>query len=412
MCGLIGVKNLIDDVPVNQVVRTLYEGQKSRGSDGFGFVGLTKKRISTYRATTEKGIVKYLNENKFDEILFHHRLPTSTDNTIPTTHPFEIKMESIGKKYYFAHNGIINNDDDLWDKHLQLGIDYKSMDKKNGIFNDSESLAWEFCLWLNGMIDKFEARGSVALLCLELDEKNKAQKLFFYRNEANPLKLFRSKQYLMISSEGCGEEVRKNRVYYYDYKDKQIRMFQPLVIKNYFSTTKYSGYRGDAGYGTWGGHNYKHSWEADREYARNHNFNEGKERIWKRVKEEDLFGNIDDTIPVIEYQKHPEPLVSGNSSGAIIDVSDKNNTPPYYDSSDELLLKSIPSLKELLYKKVNEQAMLFLNGFLDDGNALTGLIDEIGDLICECNFYFNNPNRTKKVKDSLLNDITSLMLGC
>ena len=69
-------------------------------------------------------------------------------------------------------------------------------------------------------------------------------------------------------------------------------------------------------------------------------------------------------------------------------------------------------MKELLYKKVNEQAMLFLNGFLDDGNALTGLIDEIGDLICECNFYFNNPNRTKKVKDSLLNDITSLMLGC
>jgi len=413
MCGLVAVKNLIDDVPVNQVVRTLYECQKLRGSDGFGFVGLTKDNIGTYRAIDEKGIVQYLNNNKFDEILFHHRLPTSTDNTIPTTHPFKIDIPTKGKRYYFAHNGIVNNDDDLQEKHLKLGISYKSIDKKNGSFNDSESLGWEFCLWLNGMIDKFDAKGSVALLCLELNEKNQAQKLFFYRNKSNPLNLFRSKQYLMISSEGCGEEVRENQVYYYDYKSKQIRKFQPLVIKSVFTIKE--GYR-YSGYGCYDDYNS----------GKRGDYNYGKKYGWEQVKERDLNGNIDTRksdkeyvesrlpIPELPFKsspttKYPEPIVDGVIP--VIDVSDDKNVPPYFDDNDETLLNSMPSLREMLKREENIQAMLFANGSIKEADMATELIEDIVDLINECNIYFNNPNRDKEIRDILLQDVISLAIG-
>lgn len=420
MCGLIAVKNLIDDVPVNQVVRTLYEGQKLRGSDGFGFVGLTKKNIGTYRATDEKGIVKHLNDNRFDEILFHHRLPTSTDNTIPTTHPFEIKIESKGKRYFFAHNGIVNNDDDLWEKHLKLGIDYHSLDKKDGSFNDSESLGWEFCLWLNGMVDKFEARGSVALLCLELNEKNQAQKLFFYRNDSNPLNLFRSKQYLMLSSEGGGEEVKANQVYYYDYKTKQIRKFQPLIIKNVFPIKRYkygdSNYDGGYSYGDyssdgyssgcWGDYNTKWGKKHNKKYNKKYNWEKDN---WRKAEERDLSGNIDTRESDKEYVENrlPIPVIPV----PVIDISEDNNVPPYYDSNDEILLNSMPTLREMLKTEADIQAMFFANGSVKEATAMKEFIDEIKDLIDECNAYFNNPTKDEVIRDILLQDIISLAIG-
>lgn len=88
MCGLIYAKNLKHNHPVNNLVKILYENQKDRGQQGFGFVGLNKKQIDTYRATDEKGIITYLNSYYYDEIIFHHRLPTSTQNTLKSTHPF------------------------------------------------------------------------------------------------------------------------------------------------------------------------------------------------------------------------------------------------------------------------------------------------------------------------------------
>jgi glutamine phosphoribosylpyrophosphate amidotransferase len=119
MCGIIYAKNLIDNHPVSNLVKILYQNQKERGQQGFGFVGLNKEQISTYRATDEKGIIKYLNDYQHDEIIFHHRLPTSTSNTIKSTHPFIIDVEN--KRYYFMHNGIIQNADKLKEKHSKKG---------------------------------------------------------------------------------------------------------------------------------------------------------------------------------------------------------------------------------------------------------------------------------------------------
>jgi len=76
MCGIIYAKNLKDNQPVNNLIKILYQNQKSRGQLGFGFVGMNSKGIDTYRAISEKEIMQYLNDNQYSEIIFHHRNPT------------------------------------------------------------------------------------------------------------------------------------------------------------------------------------------------------------------------------------------------------------------------------------------------------------------------------------------------
>jgi len=238
MCGIITAKNLRDNHPVNNLVKILYQNQKDRGQQGFGFVGLNRGQIGTYRATDEKGIIKYLNEEQYDEIIFHHRLPTSTENTLKSTHPFVIAMDN--KLYYFMHNGIIQNADELKEKHSKKGIAYSS--KEGPAFNDSEALAWEFCFWLKNKKKKIEASGSVAFVCLETNkETHRAERLYFYRNDGAPLKIYKDKTLFLLASCGNYPDVKKNRLYFWDYQKRIIKRYQFLEIKtpNFFSFNKY-----------------------------------------------------------------------------------------------------------------------------------------------------------------------------
>lgn len=239
MCGIIYAKNLKDNHPVNNLVKILYENQKERGQQGFGFVGLNAEQIGTYRATGEKGIMKYLNEYQYDEILFHHRLPTSTDNTLKSTHPFVIEMDD--KKYYFVHNGIVENADELEKKHSKKGIAYSSREGQG--FNDSEALAWDFCLWLNHRQKKMKARGSVAFLCLEVDKKaNRAEKLYFYRNDKTQLKIYKDGTLFLLASEGNYALIKRNWLYLWDYQKRQVKKHRTLNIQGFtsFSFNQYS----------------------------------------------------------------------------------------------------------------------------------------------------------------------------
>lgn len=226
MCGIIYAKNLRGSDPVNSLVKILYQNQRDRGQQGFGFVGMNSKSISAYRATDEVGIMGYLNENLYDEVLFHHRNPTSTQNTLNSTHPFVIQLNN--KSYYFVHNGIVQNDDELQAGHISRGIAYKS--EEEGAFNDSEALAWDFCLWLNGHQERMIARGAVAMVCLETDEKNHARRLYFYRNAEAPLRIYRDRTLLVISSEGNYPLVRENRLYYWDYSAGKVCKSRGLSI--------------------------------------------------------------------------------------------------------------------------------------------------------------------------------------
>jgi len=228
MCGIIYAKNLKDAHPVNDLVKILYENQKERGQQGFGFVGLNKERIGTYRATDERDIMKYLNQYCYDEIIFHHRLPTSTWNTLKSTHPFVVEIADRG--YYFVHNGIIQNADELKERHAKKGIAYSSVEGDS--FNDSEALAWDLCLWLSNRQQEVAAKGSVAFACLAVRKKtNRAEKLYFYRNSGAQLKLYKDKTLLLLASEGNYASVKENQLYFWDYQKRQIRRDRFLDIR-------------------------------------------------------------------------------------------------------------------------------------------------------------------------------------
>jgi len=218
MCGIIYAKNITGKEPVNSLVKILYQNQKDRGKEGFGFVGMNEKKIHAYRATQEKSIMGFLNENPYSEILFHHRNPTSTPNTIKSAHPFIIKLDK--KTYYFIHNGIIQNAEELAKEHKAKNIAYESQEQD--VFNDSEALAWDFCLWINSQQKRMKAKGIVAFMCLETDESNRASRLYFYRNSQASLKAYRDGQLLVISSEGGWPDLKEDTLYFWDYKARQI----------------------------------------------------------------------------------------------------------------------------------------------------------------------------------------------
>lgn len=232
MCGIITVKNLADSQPVNQTVKLLYFNQKKRGHEGYGFIGLNRHQLSTYRATEEKDFLGLLDKHAYDEVILHHRLPTSTLNTVRTTHPFVITAQ--GKRFSFAHNGIVFNDSELRSKHQQLGLKYASLNKSSGKFNDSEALAWEFVLWLQQKQPNIEAFASAAFVCLMTDaQTNRAERLYFYRNDSSPLTAYKDKGLLVLSSEGnWGSPVPANQLYYYDYAKRQLQKNQRLTISD------------------------------------------------------------------------------------------------------------------------------------------------------------------------------------
>jgi len=226
MCGIIYAKNLTGKEPVNNIIKILYQNQKERGQLGFGFVGMSSKSIDTYRAVNEKEIMRYLNEKGYSEILFHHRNPTSTRNTLKSTHPFIIHLNR--KSYYLVHNGIILNDAELQKGHYRRNIAYESCEK--GFFNDSEALAWDFCLWLNKEQTQMRARGAVAFVCLETDEKDHRAKLYFCRNAEAPLRVYVDKTLFVLSSEGNYPLVKENCLYCWDYQSGQVLKAGELKI--------------------------------------------------------------------------------------------------------------------------------------------------------------------------------------
>ena len=233
MCGIIYYKSF-SGRPVNRQVLKHYIRQKGRGHEGFGFIGISQKRLRICRAKEERGIRYYLKRYPFSEILFHHRLPTSTSNTIQTTHPIVVSQPIYRRKYYLVHNGIIYNDAELKMKHEEMGINYitpqwsehRSLwgnDEERYEFNDSEALAHEVALFLKGKQKKIEAQGDITFICLETDSGNNALRLHFARNNGSPLEMKRDSQLLIIASENVSyHDIQPYRLHTYDYRNQLI----------------------------------------------------------------------------------------------------------------------------------------------------------------------------------------------
>lgn len=234
MCGLIYVKSL--QKRANKPTLKRYNKQSLRGSDGFGFCGLINGKLETYKRFQEEAeMTRAINESNADEILLHHRLPTSTVNLPEVNHPILIKQDKFN--YYVTHNGIISNAKQLKTEHNLAGYKYSTelteqtnwiigaktyASQKSTSFNDSEAFAWDLVLFLEGKQTTLKSQGSIAFICLVTDKQGKANSIYFGRNSANPLRYDLADDFFSLSSETGSQEVIADRLYMFDYKTAKI----------------------------------------------------------------------------------------------------------------------------------------------------------------------------------------------
>lgn len=247
MCGIIHVKR--NGVPANKMVIKRYQKQKARGSDGFGFVELNGGIITgLVRATGEEEILLALEKSQAEEILFHHRTPTSTPNFEEATHPIVVKNKKLKYHYYVVHNGIIQNDTTMKTKHESEGYKYTTEIKKQFItsgktyttdmFNDSEALAIDFARAIENETE-LESIGSIALIALQVEKKtSKAVALYFGRNYGNPLKIEMQKEFVGISSES-GKDIDADTLFRFDYSTGLLNSEEKDIGKLYTQQNAY-----------------------------------------------------------------------------------------------------------------------------------------------------------------------------
>lgn len=257
MCGIVFVKNKRGENVAKDVIRR-YENQKKRGSQGFGYVAVKNGEVVSYqRARYFSEIKSLLEKEDADEILFHHRNPTSTENLVGTAHPFFISHDSLKYNYYVVHNGVITNSYRLKNEHNNLGIPYLTehcdisgvkfplqpsfteLTYKNSKHNDSESLAIELALFMEGKKESIDADGASALIAYQVNKTTcKIEALIWGRNSGRPLVMEtlskkqrkkankgKIKDILCLKSEGHGETVPVNALYVHDYEFNQTSYF-------------------------------------------------------------------------------------------------------------------------------------------------------------------------------------------
>ncbi len=219
MCGLVYVKRK-DGRPAYKAVLKRYRKQKNRGQEGFGYVAIKDNQVVAYeRAPTEHEIVKKMEKETAEEILFHHRFPTSTPNIEEAAHPILVASDKLAHTYLIAHNGVIRNTKDLRKKHLELGMTYntdiikgftavssKRVYESDIAWNDSESLAIETALALEGLKATIDTEGAAAVIGIKTQGAQVIER-FFYRNNLHPMMFKEDKHMIEITSLGAGNFV-------------------------------------------------------------------------------------------------------------------------------------------------------------------------------------------------------------
>lgn len=236
MCGVLFARRR-DKHPVEKALRKRYEKQKNRGTRGFGFIAIENGRVKEiHRFETETAAIKAVEESKSNEILFHHRMPTSTPNHRDMTHPIVVQNDELEHDYYVIHNGVMRNERSLKTEHEKLGYEYTTLmeeikivktkkGKKEDVteyFNDSEALAIEVARYLDGKKDSMGFVGSAAVIVLQCDKKGNVLKIHYGHNSGNPLIVENNGDLLFIKSEGEGERVPEDVMYSINYKTGEL----------------------------------------------------------------------------------------------------------------------------------------------------------------------------------------------
>jgi len=248
------------DETVNRDILEQFEDQRSRGTQGFGAIFIDDKgSMKLKRATGEVLSVIDLYLTKASTILFHHRSPSSSRNKISQTHPIHITSGDLKSDYYFMHNGVISNSDERKETHEKLGYVY-STDVETpdfhgvmeSMYNDTEALGYDVARFIEGQTKHIKSVGSAAFFMLQVSKETAiVEKIFFGRNEGNPLNMAKSAGEIMLSSEGKGEEIKVDTLYSFDPKTEKMKLTKKeMIIPRYTKIEgTYSGARG-IGYNT------------------------------------------------------------------------------------------------------------------------------------------------------------------
>ena len=242
MCGIVYVKKL-DGSGAAKLGIKRYHKQSSRGRQGFGYVPIEDgyvRRVERFK--DEESFLTSLKKETASEILIHHRAPTSTENMIGTTHPVVVSDPFFEYNYYLVHNGVLTNEHVLKHEHSKLGLEYVTAYEKSTLikfrdsheeistkmtgFLDSEALAKEVALFIEGHKKSIDTKGGVAFFCIQTDKEGKVIAHYYGRNEDRPLiaeavlsKKARKKHgdYLSLKSEGGGVSIAANKLFRIDY---------------------------------------------------------------------------------------------------------------------------------------------------------------------------------------------------
>lgn len=273
MCGIVYTERKDGGQVCNTLIKR-YKHQIHRGTDGFAFLAIAENYVTNLvRRRTDREIMKDLREETASRILFHHRFPTSTANIPSATHPIVVENDMLDHNYYVVHNGVLQNEDVLRKDHEKKGFVYNTIVKNamthRGVdgelyfgeeketFNDSEALAIDLALYLDGKSTKLESAGSIAFICIQTDKDDKVLNLYFGRNDGNPLVVEDRGDLFCIKSEGTGYSIDADTLYYYSFADvERTIMSTPLMIGTYVGRKKVTP-------SSWSRHGYGTAYDDD-----------------------------------------------------------------------------------------------------------------------------------------------------
>lgn len=239
MCGLVAAISK-KGKPAAHRVFELYRNQHLRGMAGYGYLAIHNgKLVNEVRALTEAEIKPKLLKEKASVILFHHRKPTSTNNTLRTTHPMFVSHESLDYDYFIMHNGVITNASFRKQNHKNLGFQYLTEHTLRTVaeypdgeiepvavigdkFNDSESLAIDLARYIETDDTRVHSVGAAAFMGIQLEKgTDNVHSIFFGHNYGRDLKWSKSKNWATIASE-TGDMIEHMQLYTMNLQDNIV----------------------------------------------------------------------------------------------------------------------------------------------------------------------------------------------
>jgi hypothetical protein len=229
---------------INKALMRRYREQKTRGTEGYGYLAMYPDRVSYVRRESEKEIELAIKQEMSHFIMLHHRMPTSTINVEECAHPIFVSHAELDYDYYVIHNGVIRNADELKKKHEGLGYKYttvlEGVDRayfKSPVsgreyfmtgkvraekYNDSEALAVEVARCIDSMTHTIDTIGTVAFIAMRVNkETGIAEKMYYGHNDGNPLFIENNKEYLWIKSQG-GTALDTHKIFCYNIETGAI----------------------------------------------------------------------------------------------------------------------------------------------------------------------------------------------